>query len=258
MGSLTRNALSTLPQAVSGAKGASVAELFAIGRALAGAPALVRALGDDSADPAAKKTLVESAFHRATEATKALVHHLVGLAWSRPGDLLEGIDEAGIRLAAVTASADLAGELLSVDRVIKAQPDVQLSLTGKRAPAQAKLAMVDTLFKKLVSEEAHQIVSHLVTHPRRTRITQSIARAAEVVCDQRGEGLAEVRVASALTSDHLATISSMIDAEYGRPHYLDQVIDTAMIGGVRIRVGDHVIDQSVATQLADMRRQLAS
>lgn len=258
MGSLTRNALQTLPHAVASAKGASVAELFAIGRALSGAPALVRALGDDSADEAAKKTLVDSAFQRAGQGTKELLHHLVGQAWSRPVDLLDGVDEAAIRLAATAGKGDLAGELLSIDRVIKAHPDVQLALTGKRAPAEAKLAMVATLFKKMVSEEALHIVSHLVTHPRRKKITQSVALAAAVVCDQKGEGLAEVRVAKALTDAHLGTISHMIDAQYGRPHYLDQVIDPAMVGGIRIRVGDHVIDQSVATQLADMRRQLAS
>jgi F-type H+-transporting ATPase subunit delta len=70
--------------------------------------------------------------------------------------------------------------------------------------------------------------------------------------------LAEVRVAHPLSPGHLATISTLLENQYGRRHYLDQVIDTDMVGGIRIRVGDHVIDQSVATQLADMRRQLAS
>jgi len=36
------------------------------------------------------------------------------------------------------------------------------------------------------------------------------------------------------------------------------VIDAEVIGGVRIRVGDVVIDASVSKQLHDMRLQLAS
>ena len=258
MGSLTRAALQALPQAVAEAKAASVAELFAVGRALNGSPALVRALGDDSADQKAKSALVDKAFGGASAGTKKLLGHLVSSTWSEPADLLEGVEEAGIRLAAVTASGDIAGELLSVDRVIKSQPDVQLALSGKRAPADAKLQMVTALFGKKVSAEALAIVSHLVTQPRNRRITESVTRAAGIVCDQRGEGLAEVRVAKAIGDAQLKTISTMLESEYGRPHYIDQVVDPAMVGGIRIRVGDHVIDQSVATQLADMRRQLAS
>ena len=257
MGSLTRAALQTLPQAVSEAKTASVAELFAVGRALHDSPALVRALGDDSADPTARATLVDSVFGPASAGTTKLLLHLVASSWSEPSDLLEGVEEAGIRLAAVIASGDIAGELLSVDRVIKSQPDVQLALSGKRAPAEAKLQMVNSLFGKKVSAEALAIVSHLVTQPRNRRITESVTRAAGIVCDQRGEGLAEVRVAKTISDTQLQTISTMLESQYGRAHYMDQVVDQAMVGGIRIRVGDHVIDQSVATQLADMRRQLA-
>ena len=258
MGSLTRAALVTLPQAVSEATAASVAELFAVGRALHDSPALVRALGDDFADPKTRATLVDSVFGKASAGTMKLLSHLVASSWSEPADLLEGVEEAGIRLAAVTAKGDLAGELLSVDRVIKSQPDVQLALSGKRAPAEVKLTMVNTLFGKKISAEALAIVSHLVTQPRNRRITESVTRAAGIVCDQRGEGLAEVRVAHAIGDAQLAKLSTMLEAQYGRPHYMDQVVDPAMVGGIRIRVGDHVMDQSVATQLADMKRQLAS
>jgi F-type H+-transporting ATPase subunit delta len=258
MGSLTRAALQSLPQAVSQATAASVAELFAVGRALHDSPALVRALGDDSADATAKTTLVDEAFVSASAGTKKLLGHLVGSSWSEPADLLEGVEEAGIRLAAVTASGDLAGELLSVDRLIKSEPDVQLALSGKRAPSAVKLQMVSTLFGAKISADGLAIVSHLVAQPRKRRITESVTRAAGIVCDQSGVGLAEVRVAHPVGEAQLKTISTMLESQYGRPHYIDQVVDPGLVGGIRIRVGDHVMDQSVATQLADMRRQLAS
>lgn len=259
MGSLTRASLATLPGLVAGAKGAAAAEVFYAGGVCASSAALTRALGDDSATDTQKTQVVDQVFHQVSKSTRSLLHALVALTWSEPADLLHGIEEAGIRLAAISAGkVDLAGELLSVDRVIKSQPDVQLALSGKRAPAEGKIAMVEGLFGKKVSPEALAIVAHLVAHPRDRRITESVPAAAETVCDQRGEGLAEVRVASSLASSQLTAISAMLEKQYGRPHYLDQVVDPEMVGGIRIRVGDHVIDQSVATQLADMRRQLAS
>ena len=45
---------------------------------------------------------------------------------------------------------------------------------------------------------------------------------------------------------------------YGRELRLNEVIDPAVVGGVRIVVGDEVVDATAASRLADLRRKLAS
>jgi len=44
---------------------------------------------------------------------------------------------------------------------------------------------------------------------------------------------------------------------YGRKIVINQVIDPALIGGVRITIGDDVIDGTVRTRLDDLRLRLA-
>ena len=59
-----------------------------------------------------------------------------------------------------------------------------------------------------------------------------------------------------ITVQHTAG-QTMLSARYGRPHYLAQDIDDSVVGGARIRVGDNVIDGSIATRLSDLRNTLA-
>ena len=84
-----------------------------------------------------------------------------------------------------------------------------------------------------------------------------LMQAAETVADQGGKGLAIVTVAKPLSAEQLSHVDALLQKKYQRPHYLAQRIDDSVVGGARIRVGDDVIDGSVATRLQDLRVKLA-
>lgn len=260
MGSLTRAAIATLRESVGGSTVSVevVSELLAMARACGSSPQLQQALGDASYPEAERQKLAGAVFHNASAKAKKLMDLAVSRSWSSPRDLLEGLEDLALRLAATAdAKTDLAGELLAIDKVVRHEPEVQLALSSKRADTATKLTMVDSLFGSKVSAVTREIVRHLVAQPRGRRLTSSLPEAARTVCDQRGEGLAEVRVATPLSPAQRQEIQGLLTARFGRAHYLDEVVDSDIVGGIRIRVGDHVIDNTVATQLAEMRRRLA-
>jgi F-type H+-transporting ATPase subunit delta len=45
--------------------------------------------------------------------------------------------------------------------------------------------------------------------------------------------------------------------KYGRDVSLNTVVDPSVVGGIRIQIGDDVIDASVSSRLADLRQRLA-
>ena len=74
---------------------------------------------------------------------------------------------------------------------------------------------------------------------------------------RRGRVLAEVTSAIALTSDQEQRLTTALTAIYKQEVQVQVVIDKKVIGGVAVRVGDEVIDGTVANRLAQVRRQLA-
>ncbi|MCW3048750.1 MAG: synthase delta subunit, partial [Solirubrobacterales bacterium] len=46
-------------------------------------------------------------------------------------------------------------------------------------------------------------------------------------------------------------------ALYGHEVHLNIVLDPQVLGGMSVQIGDEIIDASVASRLADLRRRLA-
>ena len=73
----------------------------------------------------------------------------------------------------------------------------------------------------------------------------------------QGEGVARVRTARELTEAEQSRLAEGLSRQYGRTIRLNVVVEPELIGGLRVEVGDDVIDGSVAARLDDTRRRLA-
>jgi F-type H+-transporting ATPase subunit delta len=82
--------------------------------------------------------------------------------------------------------------------------------------------------------------------------------AAETVADHHVKGLAVVTVEKPLSSAQKSHVEGLLRQHYGKDHYLAEVHNPDVIGGLKIRVGNDVIDGSIQTRLQDLRTQLAS
>ena len=65
-------------------------------------------------------------------------------------------------------------------------------------------------------------------------------------------------MAIALTDQQRSRLAAALAAAYGHQVHLNVVLDPRVAGGMTVRVGDELIDGSVATRLAEAGRRLAS
>ena len=101
------------------------------------------------------------------------------------------------------------------------------------------------------------IVSSLVQQPRERRVRALLSRALRLVADQRGRTVATAFAATALDDAQLSRLGAALSQRYGVDVTVNLVVDPAVVGGVRIEIGDDVIDATVSSRLNDLRQRLA-
>ena len=258
MGSASRVALAHTKSALSAEPlGAEAgADLLSASAQIGQSLPLLTALAETPADSAAKTQLVERVFASASAGARSVLTTAVSQAWSSHGELVAGIEELGLR-AAANSYSNLADELLAAAAVVDSNHDLELTLGSKLGSAESKLGLVDALFGAKLSGPALAVVRHLVANPRGRKLSPALRDSARIAADQGGSELATVTVAAPLSDAQQQRISDLLAASAGRPVRITTVVDPTIVGGVRIQIGDDVIDGSVSSRLEDLRLQLA-
>lgn len=263
MGSATRGALAASRTALAelGRAELPVAEaLLAVGRVIGESGHLRTALIDTEADLAQKRALVEAVFGSRIPAEAAsLLVSAASRQWSSGEDFLAGIEEIGIRVAAESAAdgVEIDAELFAFERAVAGDAELELALGSKLGDPAAKTKIVDRLLADKAAPQTVVIVKHLVQQPRGRRIGELLRHGASVVADQRGFDIATITSAVPLSAAQLGRLEQGLAAQAGRRVRFDTIVDPAVLGGIRVQIGDDVIDGSVASRLSSLRQKLA-
>ena len=261
MGSATTQSLKASTAALDAATGLDLGvarELFAAARALGDASQLSGALSDAMAPDGARAKVVTDVFGRLSPVTVSLLQTIAAQRWSSSDDLVTGVEELAIRATAVAVPRDdIDAELFAVARAVAANPELELALGSRLGDATAKGALVEKILAGRASEATTLIVSSLVQQSRDRRVRTLLSRALRIVADQRGRTVATVHAAAPLSTDQLTRLQNTLGARYGAEVALNVVVDPAVVGGVRVEIGDDVIDATVSSRLSDLRQRLA-
>jgi F-type H+-transporting ATPase subunit delta len=262
MGSATREALARSVSALAGlgakADLATAEDLFAAGRVVADSAQLRAVLSDPSADPAGKTALVRRVFGSLSAPAVELLVSVASGRWSGQDDLLDAVEELGIRSIAASAprNLDIAAELFAFGGAVTSDAELELALRSKLAAPEAKAALAERLLDGKASAQTVAIVRQLVLQPRGRSIRESLRSAARIVAAQDGQTIATVVTAQPLPAAQAERLRETLAAKYGDLK-LNQVVDPTIIGGLRVQIGDDVIDGSIASRLSELRLQLA-
>ena len=232
-------------------------ELLAAARIVGGSRQLTTLLADPTVDAGGRGGVVRRLFGSAFDKrTVQLIEDMSTSRWSEPTDLVDALEEVGMRALATTADeAPIDAELFRFRETLSREPELELALGSQASPLAARTALVDRLLVN-ADPATRAIARHLVELPRGRRPMEAFDRAERIVADARGRTLATAHVAKPLTDEQLRALEERLADGYGRKIHVNQVLDPSVLGGVRISIGDDVIDGTVRSRLDDLRLRL--
>lgn len=250
-------------------------ELFGILSTLDSSAGLRRALTDPSRSSQAKTALVTSLVNgKVSEQASELAAELAAARWANVRDLGDALETvaatvaiavaenqpgsagSGSTVAGITGLEALESDLFAFSRAVDSSHGVQRALSEPQASDAAKSALAMKLVPA-AGEGARVLIHQAVVHPRGIKAAKLVERFATLAAERQQRWIAAVSVSRPLTSTQLGRLQSGLNALYGRELKVNTIVDPRLIGGVRVRVGDEVVDASVISRLGDLRRQLA-
>ena len=237
-------------------------ELFAVARLLDGQLTLRRSLSDPSGKPQERAGLASRLFSsRLSPAALDLVETVARQRWSRPPDLVEAFTalatEASLDAAEVRGELDsVEDELFRFGRIVGGNRELARILSDRKAPAAGTSALLDGLLSGKVSPITEQLLRNTLTGPHAGHAEVAIERLSDVASRRRGQSVARVITAVALTPAQEQRLGDVLARIYGRAVGMQVTVDPDILGGLVVQVGDEVIDGSIAHRLEAAGRRL--
>ena len=240
-------------------------ELFALVDVLDHNGTLRRAVTDSSRDAAARQGIVNSVFDgKISSQAMAVLTNAVAQRWSEDSDLSDALERAAV--LAVIASAQSRGgvdaldevlnELLTFVRTVDSNAQAQEALSDHQASKEAKKKLAVALGGPATTAEGVLLLERVGSNPRGLHAARAADEFAEIIVKRQNRYIARVTSAINLSQAQLERLGRALNAVYGRELKLDVSVDPAVLGGLRVRVGDEVIDGTVETRMSDLSRSI--
>lgn len=238
-------------------------QLFAVVDILDGSASLRRALTDPSRVGQDKAQLAAAVFAgRVDPAVVDLVSGLVRERWSDAGDLAEAVESLAV--TSVLAAAERAGRLETVEdetyrvvRMFAEERDLRMAIEDRAVSGERRAALLDAVLGGKVVEETLVLAVRAARSLRRRSVTAALRAVTELAAERRKHIVASVTSAVPLTNAQIERLSAILSRSYGKEVEVHVGLDPELVGGVRVQVGDDVIDGTLSTRLAEARRRLA-
>lgn len=238
-------------------------DLYAVADLLVAQPRLRRTLGDPATAPDGRSKLMESLLSGKVEAkSQRLAMAAVALRWSSPWDLCDALE--GAADDALFAAADkqqkldtVEDDLFRLERILEAEGEVTALLDEAVVEPARRNELLDRLVANKVDGATLALLHHAVASQRKRSVVLAIDDLLERAAARRDRTVARVTSAVPLTDAQEQRLAELLGRLYGRQMSVRTALDPHVQGGLVVRVGDEVIDGSIAHRLAMARAALA-
>lgn len=238
-------------------------ESFSVAALLDSQPGLRRALSNPSSEAEARDALIRRLLAgKVGTAAVDLAAQTVSLRWSSPGDITDGLIDAGRQAAFAAAEKEnkldtVEDELFRFGRILEANGVLDQNLSDVRAPGEQKASLVTSLVGDKVDPLTLRLLQQAVSTPRGESAYDGVTELSELAARRRHRSVAIVKSPVELTSQQEDRLTAALGRIYGREIFVAVDVDPSVLGGLSVQVGDEVVDGTIEHRLDEVRRRFA-
>jgi len=234
-------------------------DLFAVVDALESSPSLRRAVTDPGTPEQNRQQLVHAVLDgKVSKIAVDIVAEGAAMRWAGGRTFAAALERQGARATLMAAeNADqlenTEDELFRFARLVDGNPGLRNALADRSVRLAHRQELVGSLLAGKASDATIALAKRAVAARERT-FGQTIEGYVTLAAAQKNRIVATVRVATPLTDEQRERLQRTLRNQVGRDVAIQEVIDENVVGGVRVELGDEVIEGTVASRLHDVRR----
>lgn len=147
-------------------------------------------------------------------------------------------------------------ELFTIAQAMESSTELRSALTDPKLPLERKQAIVDDLVGGRASSLTVGLVHFIVGQGRASDLPAIAREVVETAAAARDRAVAEIRSAVPMDDATVERLAQALGRATGKSVEPKVIVDPSVIGGLVARVGDVVIDGSIARKVESLRQAI--
>lgn len=233
-------------------------DLFAVVDALDSSVTLRRTLTDPATSEQGREQLVHLLLDgKVSRLAVQVVTEAVGMRWGGGRALAAALERQAVRAQLLIADREGAleeteDELFRFARLVESTPEVRDALSDRGIDPVGRRQLVADLLQR--ANASTVVLASRAVGARERTFGHTIEGFVALAAAQKNRVIATVRVAQPLTAEQRSRLQASLRRQVGRDVALQEILDADVLGGVRVELGDEVIEGTVASRLESARR----
>jgi len=145
-------------------------------------------------------------------------------------------------------------ELKEVGSIIASNEDLLQVLKHPQISTTKKKEIFTDVFKNALNEDLISFLMILIEKHRILFLSEILEEAGSIHLERNNTLLANIKTVVPLKTSEKDNLVSKLEKLYKKTIILNEEIDSSIIGGVYVRVGNDVIDGTIKSKFEDMRK----
>lgn len=237
-------------------------DLVSIAKLLVKEAGLTKHLAEPSENSEGRVNIAEALLSgKVSDTALETVKTAVGQRWSSEPDLIFAIQHVArlallVRAERNDETAEVEDQLFRFSRILDGESQLSSLLSDYTTPAEGRIRLLDNVLEGQANDTTKALLAQAIELVRGERVDEMVRDLAGLAVARRGEVVAHVTAAAALSDAQRGRLTEVLSRIYSHPVSVQLHINPEILGGLSIAVGDEVIDGSLSSRLESAETRL--